>query len=37
MLAILDFSTLSGSNLQILTPKSNDEHSRHFCTEVSRV
>ena len=27
---ILDFSTLSGTNLQILTPKRYDEHPRHF-------
>ena len=27
---ILDFSTLSGTNLQILTPKRYDEHLRHF-------
>ena len=26
----VDFSTLSGTNLQILTPKRYDEHLRHF-------
>ena len=27
---ILDFRTLNGTNLQILTPKMYDEHPRHF-------
>ena len=31
---ILDFSTLSCTNLQILTPERYDEHSHHFDMEV---
>ena len=31
---ILYYSTLSGTNLQILTPKRYDKHSRHFYREV---
>ena len=31
---ILYYSTLSGTNRQILTPKRYDEHPRHFYTRV---
>ena len=33
-MVILDFNTLNGTNLQISTPKTNDEHTRHFYMEV---
>ena len=32
---ILDFSTLSGTNIKMLTPKRYDEHPNHLYMEVS--